>query len=159
MASESARMSSAAEARFRVQAPNSIARSIMVVALDARSEVLVRRLASGAWRHATFLTAAAMLDGALTDLAGRRREVMDEVATADLVVMIATPGGHAESAAIIGQACSAKRVTTTALIVGAASASDDAVSDTLAQVRPWSLMLVIAGPDDYIDDMLTALRA
>jgi len=159
MASESARMSSAAEARFRVQAPNSIARSIMVVALDARSEVLVRRLASGAWRHATFLTAAAMLDGALTDLAGRRREVIDEVATADLVVMIATPGGHAESAAIIGQACSAKRVTTTALIVGAASASDDAVSDTLAQVRPWSLMLVIAGPDDYIDDMLTALRA
>ena len=159
MASESARMSSAAEARFRVQAPNSIARSIMVVALDARSEVLVRRLASGAWRHATFLTAAAMLDGALTDLAGRRREVIDEVATADLVVMIATPGGHAESAVIIGQACSAKRVTTTALIVGAASASDDAVSDTLAQVRPWSLMLVIAGPDDYIDDMLTALRA
>jgi hypothetical protein len=30
---------------------------------------------------------------------------------------------------------------------------------TLAQLRPWSLMVVIAESDDYIDDMLTALRA
>ena len=73
--------------------------------------------------------------------------------------MVATPGGHAEAASIIGEACSLKRVMTTALVVGATSASDDAVSKTLAQVRPWSLMVVMANPDDYIDDMLVALRA
>jgi hypothetical protein len=159
MPSESARMSSAAEARYRIRAPNSTPRSITVVALDARSEVLVRRLAAGAWRHATFLTAARPVDGLLTDLAGHRRDVMDEVSAADLVVMVATPGGHADAAAIVGRACHVKRVTTTALVVGAASASDRAVSETLAQVRPWSLMLVIAEPDDYIEDMLVALRA
>ena len=43
--------------------------------------------------------------------------------------------------------------------MGAKSAPDEAVSKTLAQVRPWSLMLVIASPDDYIDDMLVALQA
>lgn len=48
---------------------------------------------------------------------------------------------------------------TTALVVGARSASDEAVSRTLTQVRPWSLMLAIASPDDYIDDMLVALQA
>ena len=38
------------------------------------------------------------------------------------------------------------------------SASGSALSETLAQVRPWSLMVVMANSDDYIDDMLTALR-
>ena len=33
------------------------------------------------------------------------------------------------------------------------------LSKTLAQLRPWSLMVVIANGDDYIEDMLTALRA
>jgi hypothetical protein len=45
---------------------------------------------------------------------------------------------------------------TTALVMGVRSASDAAVSKTLAEVRPWSLMLVIADPDDYLDDMLVA---
>jgi hypothetical protein len=62
-------------------------------------------------------------------------------------------------AAIIGEACSLKRVMTTALVIGATSASDEALSKTLAQVRPWSLMVVIANADDYIDDILTSLRA
>jgi len=48
---------------------------------------------------------------------------------------------------------------TTALVVGAKSAADEAVSRTLAHMRPWSLMLVIASPDDYINDMLVALQA
>jgi hypothetical protein len=159
MPSESARMSSAAEARHRIQAPNSKPRSIRVIALDASSEAILRRLANGSWRHARFLTASANADGGLSDLAGRRRDLMDEVDTADLVVMVATPGGHAQAASMIGAVCSQRRVTTTSLVVGARSAPDEAVSKTLAQVRPWSLMLVIAGPDDYIHDMLVALQA
>jgi hypothetical protein len=48
---------------------------------------------------------------------------------------------------------------TTGLILAAASASDEALSRTLAQLRPWALMLVIAGSEEYIEDMLAALRA
>jgi hypothetical protein len=29
----------------------------------------------------------------------------------------------------------------------------------LAQLRPWALMLVIASAEEYIEDMLIALRA
>lgn len=163
-------MSSAAEARFRIQAPNSRPRAIKVIALDAPSEGVVKRLAKGSWNHATFFTASAFagaprskqpssVEGWLTDLSGRPRNLRHEVETADLVVMVARPGGEAEVASIIGEACSRKRVNTTALIAGATSASDEAVSKTLKQLRPWSLMVVIADADDYIDDMLIALRA
>jgi hypothetical protein len=62
-------------------------------------------------------------------------------------------------ASLIGEACSLKRVMTTALIVGSAGKSDEALSKTLAQLRPWSLMLVIANAEEYIEDMLIALRA
>ena len=165
-------MGSAAEARFRVQAPNSTPRAIRVIALDAAGEGVVRRLAGTGWKHATFFTAAsrgepggsgalssASADDALVDLAGQIRSVTGEVDNADLVVLVAGPGGHAQAASLIGQACSLRRVMTTAFIVGVASASEKALSETLAQVRPWSLMVVIADSDVYIDDMMTALRA
>ena len=148
MLSESARMSSAAEARFRVQAPNSLPRTVKIVALDAIAEDVVRRLALSPWQHATFHSAESFT-----------RNVEGEVAAADLVVMVAGPGGTAHMAAVIGAACSDRRVMTTALIVGAGVASDEALARTLAQVRPWSLMVVIASTDDYIADLLTALRA
>ena len=170
MASESARMSSAAEARFRIDAPNSKARAIKIIALDAPAERVVRRLAQATWNHASFFTASAFagtpaetgsfsMTGWLSDVAGRTKDLMDEVGSADLVVMVATAGENAAAAAIIGEACSAKRINTTGLIVGSAGKSDETLSKTLAQLRPWSLMLVIAGADDYIEDMLVALRA
>jgi hypothetical protein len=160
-------MASASEARFRVQAPNSKPRAIKVVSLDPASDEVVKRLAAGPWTNATFFTASARrgdgeplaFDRWLTDLAGEPRDIKQEVDTADLVVMVATPGGGAHMASLIGEACSNKRVMTTSLVVGAENASEDEVSKTLAQVRPWSLMVVIANPDDYIDDMLVALRA
>jgi hypothetical protein len=157
MQSESARMSSAAEARFRVQAPNSLPRAITVIALDAAARDVVGHLAGDAWPHATLRTA--LSPGALHDLAGNARSLADEIAGADLVVLVAGPGGGAHAASSIGQACSARRVMTTGFLVGAASASEREIARTLAQLRPWSLMVVIARNDDYIDDMMTALRA
>ena len=159
-------MTTAAELRFRVQAPNSKARATTIIALDAPSETFIRRLSEDRWNHATFLKApvadtaddAAVDDGWASTLEGRQTRVRDEVDAADQVIMVASPGGHANAAAMIGRACSLKRVTTTALIVGAADASDGDVSKTLAQLRPWSLMVVIANSDDYVTDMMTALR-
>lgn len=150
MISESARMNSAAEARFRVQAPNSRPPAIRVIALDAAGEAVTTRLAAGGWEHAAFF-AATSPDAAIG--------IVGEVDAADLVVLVAGPGGRAHAAAIVGQACSRRRVMTTGFLVGAASASESELSKTLVQLRPWSLMVVIANNDDYIDDMMTALRA
>jgi hypothetical protein len=169
MLSESARMSTAAEARFRIDAPNSKPRHVKVIALDPTSEALVKHLADRRWNSASFFTASAFagtppgrgfsIQGWLSDLAGRTKDLIDEVNGADLVVMVATAGESAQAAALIGEACSLKRVNTTGLILGGASATDEMLSKTLSQLRPWSLMLVIANGEDYIEDMLIALRA
>jgi hypothetical protein len=169
MLSESARMSTAAEARFRIDAPNSRPRHVKVIALDSGSEALVKRLAERQWNTASFFTASAFagappgrgfsMQGWLSDLAGRTKDLIDEVNGADLVVMVATAGENSQAAALIGEACSLKRVNTTGLILGGASATDEMLSKTLSQLRPWSLMLVIASGEDYIEDMLIALRA
>jgi len=170
MLSESARAASAAEARFRIDAPNSRPRAVKVIALDAPSEAVVKRLAQARWNNASFLTASAFeasakadkgfsMQGWLSDLAGRTKDLVDEIDGADLVVMVATAGEDAAATSLIGEACSAKRVMTTVLVLGAASVSDEALAQSLAQLRPWALMLVIASAEEYIVDMLTALRA
>jgi hypothetical protein len=170
MESESARMSSAAEAKFRIDRPNSQPRAVKVIALDGRSERIVKELAAAQWQRATFLTASSFsgapkkgepfsVGGWLNDLAGRTKDLMDEVQTADLVVMVATAGESAAAAAIIGEACNARHVMTTALILGGGSSSDETISKMLAQLRPHVMMLVISSADEYIKDMLTALRA
>jgi hypothetical protein len=169
MQSESARASSAVEARFRINAPNSRPRAIKIIALDRPSEGIVKRLAQQAtWGNATFLTALAgtpapaerfSVTGWLGDLAGHTKDLLNEINGADQVVMIATAGEPLDAVSIIGEACSLKRVMTTALILSPPSASDEALSRSLAQLRPWSLMLVVATAEDYIGDMLVALRA
>src|SRR3954454_23734078 len=70
MDSESARMSSAAEARYRIDYPNSKPRVIKVVALDAASEHVVKRVAERQWQRATFFTSI-KFEGAPTRAAER----------------------------------------------------------------------------------------
>jgi hypothetical protein len=198
--SESARMSSAAEARFRVDYPNSRPRVVKVIALDEASERVVKRVAQGTWQRASFFTSI-RFDGApthadepgskrvsgvrtmelprwplaplastagdegwsmqawLSDLAGRTKALVDEVAAADLVVMVSSAGTSAQAAAVIGEACAVRKVMTTALIIGSEERSNEELSKTLAALRPYASMLVIASSDEYIDEMLSALRA
>jgi hypothetical protein len=170
MRSESARMSSAAEARFRIEAPNSTPRAVTVIALDSPSEGVIKRLAQAPWNRAGFFTASAFAgtvtpDGAfsvanwLSDLAGRTRNLLDEIAAADLVVMVATAGEITSAAAVIGEACRLRGVMTTALILGGAAVCDEVLAKTLAPLRRDAQMIVIASAEDYITDMLAALRA
>src|SRR5690606_27501108 len=128
MLSESARMTTAHEARFRINYPNSKPRAVKVIALDDASEIVVKRLAEGSWQNASFFTSL-KFDGAprggagwsmkawLSDLAGRTKDLIDEVAAADLVVMVASAGTRPEAAAVIAEACSVRKVMTTALII------------------------------------------
>jgi hypothetical protein len=170
MDSESARMTTAEEARYRINYPNSKPRVVKVIALDAPSEHVVKRLAEGKWQQAAFFTALKFagaprsgenwsMKAWLSDLAGRTKDLVDEVSTADLVVMVSSAGTKAEAAAVIAEACGVRKVMTTALIIGSETKSDEELSKTLASLRPYASMLVIASNDDYIEEMLVALRA
>jgi hypothetical protein len=170
MLSESARMTTAEEAKFRIDAPNSKPRSIKVIALDKRSEDVVKKLAKAQWNKASFFASVHFesppqagadwsMKAWLNDIAGRTSKLVDEINTADLVVMVASAGEKAEAASVIGEAAALKRVQTTALILDRKSSSDDALSNTLLHLRPYASMLVVADDDDYIESMLAALRA
>ncbi|MGA7488620.1 MAG: hypothetical protein WBW74_17000 [Xanthobacteraceae bacterium] len=95
----------------------------------------------------------------LGDIAGHTKALVEEVASADLVVMVSSAGAGAQTAAVIGEACAARKVMTMALIVGSEQRSDEELSQTLAALRPYASMLVIANGDEYIEEMLSALRA
>ena len=64
-----------------------------------------------------------------------------------------------QAAAVIAEACGARKVMTTALIIESETKTDEELSKTLASLRPHASMLVIADNDDYIEAMLAALRA
>ena len=90
---------------------------------------------------------------------GGALDLVAEIASADLVVMVAAAGGSPPAASVIGEACALNRVMTTALIVDARDKSDAALARTLAALRPYASMLVVADGEDYIEAMLEALRA
>jgi hypothetical protein len=163
-------MSSIHEARFRLQSSDSQLRTIKVIALDGPSNILLRQLSKLQWGQATFLSASRFVpthgteldhcpDGWLLDMNGEPKDLNNEMGAADLVIMIVMAGGNAHAARLIGGACGLRRVNTAAFISVANLASDESISKTLTQLRPWSLMTVIAESNDYIEDMLVALRA
>jgi hypothetical protein len=125
--SESARMSSAAEARFRIQSPPPTNRAVKVIDLDAASDADVMCL-------------------------------IDEIPDADLVMLVVRAGGNTAAVSAIGAVCSDLRVMTHTVVIRDNSASEAAVSRTLGEVRPWSLMVVVVDRRDYVDDILTSFR-
>ena len=147
--SESARMSSAAEARFRIPAAE-VARVVSVIALDTACDDIVTALGRRPWNGVTFFPASAV--------ASRSARLLEQMVAGDLVVMLTAAGADASGAEIIGRACSEKRVHTATFVVRSTSVDDAALSKTLAQVRPWSLMVVIAGDDHYVEEMLRSFR-
>lgn len=172
MQSESARMTTAQEARFRIQHPNSRPRSIKIIALDATSASVLQDVARETWNGAAFFTSLSFsADGSpgdasgttmhawLGDLAGRTMELIAEVATADFIVVIAAAGADARAVAVIADACAAHHKSLLALLVPKQGASEADVTQTLTQLRPYASMLVVANDADYVTAMLTALRA
>jgi hypothetical protein len=167
MSSESARASSAAETRFRIDAANSRQRTVKVVALDTLSEAVVRRLAEAEWGGARFLAAAALAAAPRTDRGiatgepgdvGGRGEPLSAGEGTDLVALVATAGEDLAPACVVGEACR-MGATIIAFVLTGPSTARETLSRTLAQLRPWTLMLTIAEDEDCIGEVLRALRA
>ena len=163
MLSECARATAAEEARFRIDHPNSGPRRIKIIALDHPAERLVRRLAAGTWNSATFMTAvkagAPAAKDWLSDLAGHALNLLDQISAADHVVTVSTAGENAEDAAILAEACIARRIMLTALVIDPAGVPEPQLLRTLTSLRAHASMLVVAKGEEYVEAMLTALRA
>ena len=168
MLSSCARAATAAEARYRVQYPNSTPRTSRIFALDPQAAEAMYAIAEDPWNDAHFLTLAATSkvdpertdagelplchpDGSAADLAG-------ELAGADLVVLLATEASNEGAAEVIARECYRRGIMCAALAIGEGR-SEAALDRVVNSMRRFARVLVVAKEQDYIPAMLTALRA
>ena len=116
-------------------------------------------LVSVTWAAATALGLWLLKSELPSDLRRRRAAAYPAVAQADCVVVISGAGEDANSVPLIAELCNEHHKTLVALIVPQDGADDAAVDVSLKALRPFAKMLVIANGRDYIEAMLTALRA
>jgi hypothetical protein len=155
------RAATAAEARYRVDYPNSTERASRIIALDDRAAAILGPVADRPWRGARFLTFEAARDGdgdvdaRLRSFDGDRSLLSEELEGADVAVMVATGDEGAEAASLIGRASFRRRIMTAGLVVRGRHEPNDAVN----LLRPYASVLVVSPDEQYIADVLTALRA
>jgi hypothetical protein len=153
--------STATESRFRINPPEPARRASRIIALDRRAAKIVEGFAGEDWRGGHFLTyvrSAPGLDAASADatlsVAGKGQVLLsEEVADADVVVMIATADADPAAAEIVGDACAARRVMPAALVV-----DEDGIDQAIQALRPNAMVLVVLKNVSDIPHMLTALR-
>lgn len=159
-----ARAATAAEARFRVDYPNSRTRSSRIVALDSAAAAVVERISEHGWKGAHFLIYKEPAldsddlspDAILQSSDGSETRLSDELDGADVAVMIVAGDRESEAASIIGRACFLRGIMTAGLVVGDAG---NGLDDAVTALRPYAAVLVVAADEDYVTEMLAALRA
>lgn len=159
--SESARATSAQESRFRAPYPNSRGRTASLIALDAASIGLVAHAVAQAPDRRRAVVLPLVVKGAdwLASLQSHAQALLDDAERSDMLVMVAQAGHDAEAGVLLGEACKLRGVPVTALVIADQDAGTGLVARTLAQLRPFCTMIVVANGPDYVEDMLMALRA
>ncbi len=178
LASSCARAATAAEARFRIDYPDTSHRDSRIIALDQHTADLARRLAAGQqWRGGHFLVLDTVLpagdDIRLRTAGGAEVLLSQELADADVVVMLAGPadagpasavgpadgaGASSQAAAVIGDACAARFIMSAGLVVPGGGPGGGSVDEVVSALRPNAMVLVILQDSDDVAELLSALR-
>lgn len=153
----------AAEARFRIDAPVDIQRATRVIALDPGAAEVTAEVARLPWRSAQFLTC----DAPDVSNNGHGREPVLRIANgseihlseildgADIAVMIATDDDGADLAAAIGEACWERRIMTAGVVID----TDQRLAAAVRALRPHAQVLLVSSDADDVVEILSALRA
>ena len=160
--SSCARAASAEEARFRIDRPIAPSRAARIVALDQGAAEVVARTAQLPWANARFYVCDAFDADAdsmtLRGVDGGPATLADELASASVVVMIATSDEGADCAYALGRACWERGVQTAGLVLGDGSHAGTAVAAAVAALRPHARVLLPSATEVDVVDLLTALR-
>lgn len=157
MLSSCALATTAAEARYRIAAPEFARRSSRVIALDGESRGIVREMGGRSWDGGHFLVfESAVPDDALLRHAGTGGTALlsEELDGADTVVMVASAGANAEAASIIGDAAAARGIMSAGLVLPDGAA----VNKVVAALRPNAMVLVVLQNVADVPGVLSALR-
>ena len=132
----------AEEARFRIDRPIG-GRAVVIVALDDEAAEVVDRVAERPWGAARFFRSA------------DDPQLLDEIPNADTAIMVATADADGEAASAIAQACTARGIMTSGLILG----DRVDVAAAVSALRPFARNLMVTEDEDDVAAVLTALRA
>lgn len=156
LANSCARAATAAEARYRIDAPIVPSRGARVIALDDGAATIAARVAGQQWASARFLVCEAGPDALqLRGIGGPCADLAEHLDGADVVVMIATQDAGAACAYEIGRACWERSIMTAGIVLGDGSDAEHAV----AALRPHARVLLPSGDESDVVELLTALRA
>ncbi len=158
--SSCARAATAEEARFRIDRPIAPSRAGRVIALDDGAAEVLARTAQLEWAHARFYVCDSA-DGEsvlLRTIDGVPATLADELASASVVVMIATGDAGADCAYALGKACWERGIQTAGLILGDGTSSGTAASAAVAALRPHARVLLPSADETDVVDLLSALR-
>jgi hypothetical protein len=152
-----ARAATAAEARYRIDAPIAPARGARVIALDEGAAAVASRVAGQSWTNARFFSCeGGESEGLrLTGIGGSPAELADQLVDADVVVMVATEDAGAACAYAIGKACWERSIMTAGIVLGDGFEAQHAV----AALRPHARVLLPSADETDVVELLTALRA
>jgi hypothetical protein len=155
--SSCARAATAAEARYRIDAPIAPARGARVIALDERAAGVASRVAGESWTNARFFVCeGGEAEGLrLKGIGGSEAELVEQLVDADVVVMVASEDASAACAHAIGRACWQRSIMTAGIVLGDGHGTDDAV----AALRPHARVLLPSADESDVVELLTALRA
>ncbi len=158
--SSCARAASAAEARFRTDKPIAPSRAGRVIALDEAAAEVVRGTAQMEWANARFYRceSAEGDDVVLRGIDGGSATLADELASASVVVMVATDDTGAGCAYALGKACWERGIQTAGLVVGDGAVGGTASAAAVAALRPHARVLLPSADELDVVDLLTALR-
>lgn len=160
-----AKAATAAETRFRIDVPIAGRRAARIVALDEGAAAVVRWVAEQHWNGARFFTceirtppvngSGGSADVFLRAADGSESRLCEELAGADVAVMIATGDDGAKAASAIGDACTLRGIMTAGLILG----ERREVGAAVAALRPHARVLMVTKDEHDVSEVLTALRA
>jgi hypothetical protein len=160
--SNCARAASAAEAAYRIDRPIAPSRAGRIVALDEGAAEVVARMAQMEWANARFYVCESVAeDGetvALRGIDGGPATLADELASASVVVMVATGDSGAGCAYALGKACWERGIQTAGLVVGDGTHAGTAAAAAVAALRPHARVLLPDADELDVVDILTALR-
>ncbi len=158
--SSCARAASAEESRFRIDRPIAPSRAGRVVALDAAAAEVVGRVAQLEWANARFYVCQGAEGDAvaLRGISGGPATLADELASASVVVMVATSDAGAGCAYALGKACWERGIQTAGLVLGDGTHGGTAAAAAVAALRPHARVLLPSADELDVIDLLTALR-
>jgi hypothetical protein len=144
LANACAMAATAEEAAYRINAQIG-SRAALIVALDAEAAQVVDRVAERPWGAARFFHSE--------DLSPE--QLVSEIDTSDVAIMVATADADASAAESIARACFERGIMTAGLILG----EQRGVTGSVAALRPYARNLMVTNDEEDVAEVLRALRA